>query len=267
MALGETQAYGQAFESPQPVPVVPATPPGYPAASPAGQPAPGYPASSAPPAYAADGSEARKQAEQNDDSGLGLEWVWVNAEVGGSYVNLQSFNSSSLALQHTETGGPVMGLAAGVRIVFFTLGLHVRDAVLSSIGSLWQIDGEAAFHTRIGHFDPYFGVRGGYNFVGSLSADSAQGVNGSAPPGVSVHGFNVGPMFGFDYYFTSLVSIGLDLDSEVLFMQRPVAAVPLPPGGVASLPPQGQQLYQLYQQSGSSVGLSATLAPHLGLHF
>jgi hypothetical protein len=139
------------------------------------------------------------------------------------------------------------------------------------MGSLWQIDAEAAFHTRFGRLDPYFGVRGGYNFIGSLSADAVQGINGSAPPGVSVHGFNVGPMFGADYYFTKLVSLGIDLDAEVLFMQRPVAPVTLPPGmtlaQLQQLDPQAAQLYQLYQQSGSSIGLSASIAPHLGIHF
>jgi hypothetical protein len=209
--------------------------------------------------------------QEREDSGLGLEWVWMNAEVGASYVNLQSLNTSSLALQKTESGGPVWGVAAGVRLLFFTLGIHLRDAVLSSMGSLWQIDGEVAFHTRFGHFDPYFGVRGGYNFIGSLSADAAQGVNGNAPPGVTVHGFNVGPMFGADYYFTKLISLGIDVDAEVLFIQRPVATVTLPPGvtlaEVQQTNPQLYQLYQLYQQSGSSIGLSATLAPHLGIHF
>jgi hypothetical protein len=215
--------------------------------------------------------QAQAAREEQEDSGLGLEWVWLNAEVGGSYVNLQSLNTSSLALQKTESGGPVWGVAAGARLLFFTFGVHLRDAVLSSMGSLWQVDGEVAFHTRFGRFDPYFGIRGGYNFLGSLSADAVQGINGSAPPGVSVHGFNVGPMFGVDYYFTKLVSLGIDVDAEVLFIQRPVAQVTLPPGltlaEVQQNDPQLYQLYQLYQQSGSSVGLSATLAPHLGIHF
>jgi hypothetical protein len=77
-------------------------------------------------------------------------------------------------------------------------------------------------------------------------------------------------MFGVDYYFTKLVSLGIDLDAEVLFMQRPVTAVTLPSDYGALTPQQQQQVQQalqLYQQSGSSIGLSASVAPHFGIHF
>jgi len=275
VALSETQIHAQGYApappvTQQPGPGYPAAPPGeqqpvpgYPMATP-GQPAPGYPATSSPPVYSPEQAQAVR--EEQEDSGLGLEWAWINAEVGASYVNLQSLNTSSLALQKTESGGPVWGVGVGARLFFFTVGVHLRDAILPSIGSLWQIDGEVAFHTRFGHIDPYFGVRGGYNFIGSLSADAAQGINGSAPPGVSVHGFNVGPMFGVDYYFTKGISLGVDLDAEVLFIQRPVVA--LTQAELTALQLSGnQQLINAYQQSGSSIGLSATIAPHLGLHF
>jgi hypothetical protein len=219
--------------------------------------------------------------DESQDSGLGLEWVWANAEIGASYVNMQSFSTSSFGLVKTESGGPAYGVSAGVRLLFFTLGVHARDLVLSSIGSLWLLNLEAAFHTRIWRIDPYFGLRGGYNFVGSLDSNSVQVAMGSTPPDVSVHGFNVGPIFGIDFYLAKYVSIGADFDAQFLFLQRPVKPLPFscPTGMTTSqcismLPPQAQPLVQQYQQyqslyneSGSSVGFGATAAAHVGLHF
>jgi hypothetical protein len=204
-----------------------------------------------------------RSSEESQDSGLGLEWVWLNAEVGVGYVNMQSFSASNLGLQKAESTGPEFGVAAGIRLIFLTLGVRVRNELLSSIGSLWELNAEAALHTRILRIDPYFGVRGGYNFVGSLSSDSVQVASGGSPSDVSVHGFNVGPMVGIDIYLAKVVSIGGDVDAQFLFLQRPKP--PLPAGITEmNLPPQYRQLYD---NSGSSVGFGVTAAAHLGIHF
>jgi len=202
-------------------------------------------------------------SDEAEDSGLGLEWIWINADVGGAYVNMQSFSASKLQLQTTESGGPALGVAAGVRLIFLTLGVRARDLMLSSIGNLWELSAEAKLHTRVWRIDPYFGVRGGYNFVGSLSSNAVQVAAGGSPSDVSVHGFNVGPMIGIDAYLSKLVSLGVDVDAQFLFLQRP--PVPLPPGVPLSALSPSQQ--QLYSESGSSVGLGVTPTAHLGIHF
>jgi hypothetical protein len=89
---------------------------------------------------------------------------------------------------------------------------------------------------------------------------------------VSVHGFNVGPMFGIDLYLAKVVSIGLDIDSQFLFLQRPKPPLPCPAGTQS----QCQALFNmnataqektLYNNSGSSVGFGFTAAAHVGIHF
>jgi hypothetical protein len=201
--------------------------------------------------------------DESKDSGLGLEWVWANADIGGAYVNLQSFDSTNLALQKTEASGPAFGVAAGIRLVFLSIGVRAENLQLSSIGSLWELSLEAALHTRIGHIDPYIGVRGGYNFVGTLDSNSVQAAGGNTPPDVTIHGFDIGPTFGIDVYIVKYVSLGVDVDAQFLFLQRPKP--PLPAGLTeSSLPAQYQQLYD---NSGSSVGFGVTGTAHLGLHF
>lgn len=196
--------------------------------------------------------------DESKDSGLGLEWVWINADIGVDYTSMNSVSSSNLQIQKASSFGPAFGIGAGVRLLFFTAGVRVRDLQLTDF-SLWEVNGEAAFHMRIDHVDPYFGVRGGYAFVGTLSSDAV--ANGASD--FSVHGFNAGLMFGFDYYFNHLISVGLDGNPEFLFLQRP-PVVSLPPAVLAQLTPQQQTAYQ---QSGSSVGFGFAGTAHLGVHF
>lgn len=232
---------------------------------------PGAPQQAPPPGYPGSGSVPNAAPEtvndqDSEDSGLGLEWVWLNADAGYGYANMESFSTKTLGMEKTASAGPALGVGAGVRLLFLTLGLRARDLMLSDIGNLWELNGEAAFHMRVWHIDPYFGVRGGYNFVGSLSGSSVSVATGNTPSSVSVHGFNVGPMAGIDLYFAHAISVGFDIDAQFLFISRP--PVPLPAGvtqaQLGMLDPKAQELYK---NSGSSAGLQVTPTIHLGVHF
>lgn len=207
------------------------------------------------PAY----TPTQSTSDESQDSGLGLEWVYLNADAGFAYTNMASFSQSKLALQQTSSAGGAFGVGAGVRLFFLTLGVRGRDLQLASF-NLWELDGEAAFHIRIWHIDPYFGVRGGYAFVGSLGSSATP--SGTSSSDVTVHGVNVGPMFGIDVYLSSLFSIGAEANAEFLLLKRPPLS--LPASAVSMLSPTQQQLYQ---QSGSSAGFGAVMTAHLGLHF
>jgi hypothetical protein len=208
--------------------------------------------------------------DESQDSGLGLEWVYLNADAGFGYTNLASFSSSSLGLQNTAGTGFAWGVGAGARLLFLSAGVRLRNELLDNPGSLWTLDLEAAFHMRVWRIDPYLGVRGGYDWLGSFSTNAVTTATGMSQPNVDVHGFDVGPMLGLDIYFSSLVSVGAEASAQFLFLQRP--PVPLPaqfqgPQGqmlLQMLPPQEQQLYA---QSGSSVGFGAVGTVHLGIHF
>jgi len=197
--------------------------------------------------------------EQPQDEGLGAEWAWVHADVGGAYANLTSLDASSLSLQKTATGGMALSMGAGVRLAFLTLGANVRDLQLSDF-NLWEIDAEAGLHVRIDRVDPYFGIRGGYALVDSVSSDAARATAGTSQSGAT--GFNAGVLLGVDYYFSHWVSVGVDANPEFLFLKRP--PLPLPAGSPVSLTPDQQALYQ---QSGSSIGFGFAAAARLGVHF
>jgi hypothetical protein len=194
-----------------------------------------------------------------EDGGLGLEWAYLNADVGSAYTDLVSLKASNWQLQDNSASGPAFGIGAGVRLVVLSAGFRVRDLQLSSF-SLWETDLEAALHFRIWRFDLYLGARGGYAFLGSFSADALRASTGSSASDVTVHGWNVGPTAGLDYYISKLVSVGVDANAEVLFLRRP--PIPLQPG--QTVPPQYESLYA---DSGSSVGAGFVGVAHLGIHF
>jgi hypothetical protein len=127
-----------------------------------------------------------------EDGGLGLEWVYLNADVGSAYTDLVSLKASNWQLQDNSASGPAFDIGDGVRLVVLSAGLRVRDLQLSSY-SLWETDLEAALHFRIWRFDLYLGARGGYAFLGSFSADTLRTSTGSSASDVTVRGWNLGP--------------------------------------------------------------------------
>jgi hypothetical protein len=220
---------------------------------------PPSPASGPAPAVVVEKDKKNDTTRELEDGGLGLEWVYLNADVGSAFTDLVSLKSSNWQLQDNSASGPALGLAAGVRLVFLSAGIHVRDLQLSSF-SLWETDLEAALHFRIWRFDLYLGARGGYAFLGSFSADSLRTSTGSSASDVTVHGWNVGPSLGLDFYISKLVSVGVDTNAEVLFLKRP--PLPLQPGQTVAPQYEG-----LYADSGSSVGAGFVGVGHLGIHF
>jgi|HubBroStandDraft_1064217.scaffolds.fasta_scaffold01326_4 tetratricopeptide (TPR) repeat protein len=133
----------------------------------------------------------------------GVERGWLDADLGGAYADVTLFNASTLSVQRTGRVGPTFSVGAGIRLDPLTLGVRVRDLDLSTY-NVWEIGGEGALHTRFDRVDAHIGFRGGYALL--------TGVSG-------VKGLNVGAFFGFDYYASRLLSLGLDFCPEVLWLQ------------------------------------------------
>jgi len=239
------------------VPPPPVNPPGQP-----GQP--GAPGQQPPPQNA---TEADLQKGEKEDSGLGLEWVYLRAGAGFSYLDLKSFSQTDLALTDTSKSGLAYDVAAGIRLLFLSIGLNARN---HAAWNLWQINAEVGLHMRISRVDAHLDVRGGYDTVGSLSQSVQTSANGGTPvpnSGIDVHGWNAGLGIGIDFYLAHLISIGAQAGGDLLFLKRPPA--PLPPQ-FALLPPADQAALKaqpLYQNSGSSVGFAGTLIGNVGIHF
>ena len=208
----------------QPPPPMQPPPPAW--GIPGMQPAPvwGAPQPVPPQGMPPSATQQQLNASDNATSFRGFEIVYANAEVGGTYVTLGSKLGSN-----SGEGGAAFGAGVGVRFLTWTLGLRARVAPLSDF-TLIQANLEAGFHLPLGAWDPYVNIHGGYVTAPLKNA-------GSFP---SPNGFDLGGSLGADYYFTALLSLGLDATADALFLSA---------------------------ASQSSVGSALIGSLHLGLHF
>lgn len=217
--------------------------------------------SAGPPELRASAPAAPSRDPREDRSDAGNprgESGWIDAALGVGYADVASSNTtdmSNVGFQNTSGGGPTVSLGAGLRLSFLTLGVRARDLAFTNM-NVWELDAEGAFHVHVGAADLYLGLRGGYA-RGSISAAA------SDEQETDVDGFNVGTMLGFDSYPNRSLSWGLEVNPELLDVQRP--PLPLPAGLNASTLTAAQQA--LYEESGLNLALVFGAALHVAIHF
>jgi hypothetical protein len=221
------------------------------------------------PAHAQTRVTRTERVEKDDGPHPVSQFVWLDAEAGVQQVNLRTFTVNadpiSAGLIPTLAVGPEIGAAAGVRLLFLTLGARVRAAEFQSeqVGS-WSfttIDAEVGFRAPLGRFEPYISVAAGYATVGGL-ATAVPGL----PNALSVRGFNARFGAGLDYWVTNNISIGARGSFDVLAMSRPG----VPVDELASATQAGtldQAKAAVLEANGSSAGTALGLTGGVGLHF
>jgi hypothetical protein len=202
---------------------------------------------------------------EREDSKRKFELIWLDAHLGGSYINMAQLSDSDLRVEKASSVGPAFSLGAGVRFVVLTLGARARYNALAAF-NMWQLNGEVGLKLPISSVDLLFGLHGGYSFVGSLG-EAGAATNGATPDAsdsVKIRGFNAGLDVAVDYYVSPTFSVGVGGIADFLFLNRPPVDKP------AGLTPDQQKAIDadpLYQKSGTSAGFQAGLFLRLGLHF
>jgi hypothetical protein len=199
--------------------------------------------------------------------------VWIDAQAGVEYLNLQTFNADfetvSVGLLPTSGVGPTVNVGAGVRLVFLTLGLRGRvssfqdNSSLRSVGAwqVWTLDGEIGLRAPVGRLEPHAALAGGYSSFGGFET-ALSGLSA----GLDVHGVDGRIGAGADYWITRLISVGLDASAGLLAVARPgVSARDLAtPKEVGTL---NEAKARVLEANGSSVGWMLALTGDLGVHF
>jgi hypothetical protein len=202
-----------------------------------------------------------------EDSGRGLEFFWLNGEIGFEHLGMQTFKANDLVdadVVKTTHTGLAFGAGLGVRLVFITLGARFRLANFE-IGQLWTLNAELGLRIPLGDLEPYFTFGGGYASLGSFGGDNIGDNFNDA--GVEIRGYNVRGGFGMDYYLSDAFSIGANLTGELLGLTRPgVDPSKLQASGSASGDPN-QLKSEVYATDGSGIGAAVTGTAVVGLHF
>ena len=227
--------------------------------------APGEPNPAAPATPEAATVQKLDEAEQ-EDSGRNFELVWVDAFLGGSYIDMRQISGATGAIEKSSSGGPMIALGAGVRLVVLVLGVRAKYNALS-VFNMWQLNGELGFKIPISKFDLLVGLHGGYSFVGSVGEGAVASSSSGVPTktdAVKIRGFNAGLDLGLDYYITKNFSLGAGAFADFLYLNRPPLEKPagLPPDVAAKIDAD-----PLYQKSGISAGVQLGGALRIGGHF
>ncbi|HYJ08523.1 MAG TPA: hypothetical protein VEX18_05930 [Polyangiaceae bacterium] len=198
-----------------------------------------------------------RQLEEADkqDSGRGLEWIWLNAEVGVEHLGLQTFKANELVdaeLVKTTQTGLTYGAGIGVRLLVFTVGARFRLGSFDQ-WQLWTLNAEGGLRIPIGSLEPYFTLGAGYASLGSFSTTAP------ASSKADVKGFNARLGFGLDYYLSNTFSVGGNLTGDLLVLSRSAVA-----GASTSM--MGNEA-TVYAEDGSGIGAGATFTAVVGLHF
>ncbi len=222
----------------------------------------------APPPVQQNQSAGSEQTEQSlekaekEDSGRGLEFLWLNAEVGYENLGLQTFKANNLVdagVVKTTQNGLLYGGGIGARLVFITLGARFRLGNFSEF-QMWTLDAELGLRIPLGDLEPYFTFAGGYASMGSFNASNIGQDFNSA--GVSITGYNLRGGFGLDYYLSPAFSLGANLTGEMLVLTRPgVDPSKLQSGGASNA------ASDVYKADGSSIGAAVAITAVAGLHF
>lgn len=229
--------------------------------------APPEPVASDPFAKSSPSSATEQELEQaeREDSGRGLQFFWLDAEVGIEHLGLQTFKAKKLVdaetVATTQTG-PLFGAALGVRLVFLTLGARFRLGTFDE-WQLWTLNGELGIRIPLGAVEPHFSLGGGYASVGSFDTGNIGADLNEA--NVDIRGFNLRGGVGLDVFLSDLFSVGANLSGEMLILTRPgVDPSKLSGSGTTT---SDEAAARIYAADGSSIGSALTLTAVAGLHF
>lgn len=176
-------------------------------------------------------NDIEKELERADreDSGRGLDFVALGADVGFGAVDLGAFSQNLAPGTVSGSGGLVsFGVSAYIRALYFTLGPHFRAGSLDSL-STWSLLLESTMRIPMGDFEPFFGVGGGVLQASGITSQVA-----GEEVQLTATGLDLRALAGVDYYLSDTLSVGAQADLDFLFLSRSGASQRIDQNGDAS---------------------------------
>jgi hypothetical protein len=201
-----------------------------------------------------EGTAATLAEADREDSGRGLEFVWLNGELGVQHLGLETFSAKDLVgsdVSKRKFTSLIAGAGLGARIVFLTVGArfrygHAQDLKHFTVGL------EGAVHWPFGALEPYGGLGVGYARVLELTRTALDATDRTKMQPIA--GVDARIFGGVDYYLTNMFSVGANVSGDVLFLFRSASDGPDSDSDV-------------YGRSGKSIGAGVTATAVGGLHF
>ena len=198
-------------------------------------------------------SNVERELQESDekDAGRGLEFAWLDGSFGYQFVSPSAFKDKGLLPELKSSGqsGLAFGGAAGLRILYFSLGARFRFTSAAEF-MMWTLGAEASLRIPVGAFEPYVLIGAGYAHIfGARTSDDLLIKK--------VGGIDLRIGGGLDYYLSRTFSVGAQFAFDALLLKRAVQSSEL------CEDVDGCQ----YDAKGSAAGLSVTPSLVAGLHF
>lgn len=193
------------------------------------------------------------QRAEVENTGRGLQFIWLDAAAGYRHLWLQALSGDNLLPAESDSaseGAFNLEVAAGIRLVFLTAGARLRRAS-TTFWDLWSVGGEVGLHIPLGHFEPSASVSLGYAWLSGVQARDAMGTENAID--LDIGGPELGVAAQWAWYPRPFVSLALRSDVSLLVLSRDGLQSPAPNSALAG--------------NSSAIGLSASLQSVLGLHF
>jgi hypothetical protein len=196
-------------------------------------------------------TEIEKELDDADrkDAGRGLEFAWLEAQVGYHFVSLGAFRNDEFLPEANLKKGSGLALsgAGGIRLLYFSLGARFRYTPLADF-AFYTLGPELAWRIPVGSWEPYALLGVGYAHVGGAKTNDGERIKGVA-------GLFARAAAGVDYYFSQTFSVGAQFAFDYTGLRRS-QQVDLCVGTPCA-----------YAQVGRASGYALTSSLGLGLHF
>jgi len=196
-------------------------------------------------------SEIEKELDDANrkDAGRGLEFAWLEMQVGYHFVALGAFRNDDFLPDANLSKGSGLALsgAGGIRLLYFSLGARFRYTALGDF-SFYTLGPELAWRIPFGSWEPNILLGIGYAHVGKAKTDEGDRIKGVA-------GLFARAALGVDYYFSRTFSVGAQFAFDYTGMRRREQADLCTDSPCA------------YSSVGRASGYGMTTSLGLGLHF
>jgi hypothetical protein len=194
-------------------------------------------------------------ATRADANGLTSSDVpFVDAHLGVAYANMLAFSNNGLfpGVNESRVWGSHFGATVGLRFGPVAFGLH-GDLSRFSPYDIGTVGGVVELRLPIPSVQPWARLGFGYAWLGDVNVSSSLArcsPTSSSTQCPSVRGWNLNGGAGVDFWIGRFVTVGAGLDLYVLNLTRSASPTTVN-----------------FEQDGDAVGLQASIAAQLGLHF
>ena len=210
-------------------------------------------------------SETDKKLEdaEEDDSGRGLTWFWLEFEGGFQHMGLETFevdqSNLTAGFVASEASGGFSGAGLGAQLLYFRIGPRGRIGFYKD-WQMFSIGGELGIRFPLGPIEPHINLGAGYTALGSVS-DTLNAV----PDSVKISGFDVRVGGGLDFFIGNVFFIGASASWEFLGLTRP--GVSLDDINASSATNLDEAQKAALAAEGSGYGSAISIGGKLGLAF